>query len=285
MFALCVFGQTEKKEKNLQKYTPSVLLSKGNWEFKIFNNLYTQTKSFGANGKKVDNGRRDSYYTMINQFSYGLSPNVNIGLDLWVKSVKTSPMGGSAFEVFQFQNSEESRTAISGFGPKIKIAPFKKQPYFSLQSTFLIPLAKDLEGRSPDSEHPYLFLEWDRYLWMNQFFYDRQLNDKFQIFLQLSVWYSIVRESSRENNFLETPMSVFFTWFPNTRFSLYFMTEYWAKHHQEAFFAYFVQSGLGGKYQLIPGLLELELLYTNFWAGSEGEGAGQTYNFGIRFIH
>ena len=53
---------------------------------------------------------------------------------------------------------------------------------------------------------------------------------------------------------------------------------------QEAFFAYFVQSGLGGKYQLIPGLMELELLYTNFWAGSEGEGAGQTYNLGIRFI-
>ena len=176
--------------------------------------------------------------------------------------------------------------AITGFGPKIKIAPFKKQPYFSWQSTFLIPIDEDLVGRAPDSDHPYLFLEWDRHLWMNQLFYDRQLGDKLQIFLQLSLWYSIVRESSREDNFLETPMSVFFTWFPNTRISFYFMTEFLSKHHKEAFFfVYFVQSGLGEKYQLIPGLMELELLYTNFWAGSEGEGAGQTYNLGIRFIH
>ncbi len=268
------FSVLAQKEENLQRYTPSVLLSKGNWEFKNFNNIYTQTKSFDSDGKKSDTGRRDTYYTMINQFLYGLSPNINIGMDLWIKSVNISGM-----------DANQSRSGISGVGPKIKIAPFKKLPYFSWQSTFLIPITKDLEGRDPSSENPFLFLDWDRYLWMNQFFYDRQLNDKFQIFVQLSFWYSIVRESSRDSNFLETPISGFITWFPTTRISIYFMTEYWPKHHQEPFFAYFVQSGLGGKYQLIPGLLELELLYTNFWAGSEGEGAGQTYNLGIRFIH
>ena len=48
--------------------------------------------------------------------------------------------------------------------------------------------------------------------------------------------------------------------------------------------SYFIQSGLGGKYQLIPGRLELEALYTNFWIGSDQEGAGQTFNFGVRVI-
>ena len=45
-----------------------------------------------------------------------------------------------------------------------------------------------------------------------------------------------------------------------------------------------MQSGAGGKYQIIDGILELELLYTNFWIGSPGSGAGQTFNLGIRLI-
>ncbi|MEQ9008785.1 MAG: hypothetical protein RLP12_12920, partial [Ekhidna sp.] len=52
-----------------------------------------------------------------------------------------------------------------------------------------------------------------------------------------------------------------------------------------AFFSYFIQSGIGLKYQLVPNLIELEGLYTNFWNGSEGEGAGETINLGIRLIH
>ena len=278
-------AQQEQKKKNLQRYSPSVLLGKGDWELKLFNNLYTQTKSFDAQGKKVENDRRETYYTLINQFLIGINKSINVGADVWVKSVNSNPMGGSAFEVFQIQESEQRRSGVTGIGPKIKIAPIKSQPYFSWQSIFLIPVAKDLEGIALDSKNPFLFLEWDRYLWMNQFFYDRKLGDKFQIFLQLAFWYSIVRDSSREKNFLETPASVFFSYFPTTRISFYFMTEYWPKHHQEPFFAYFIQSGLGGKYQIIPGLMELELLYTNFWIGSEGEGAGQTFNLGLRFIH
>ncbi len=275
-------AQEKKKKENLQQYTPSVLFGRGEWEFKNFNNLYTQTKSFGSGGQKIDNHRRDNYYTMINQFLYGISKQLNVGLDLWVKRVNVIPSDVSGS---MFQNSSGSRTALTGLGPKIKVAPFKKMGYFSWQSTFLFPLASDLEGRKPGTDYEGLFLEWDRYLWMNQFFYDRTLNDKFQIFLQLAFWYSIVRESSRENNFPETPMSVFFSYFPTTRITLYVMTEYWPKHHQEPFYAYFVHSGLGAKYQVIPGLMEVELLYTNFWNGSEGEGAGQTFNLGVRFIH
>jgi hypothetical protein len=68
------------------------------------------------------------------------------------------------------------------------------------------------------------------------------------------------------------------------------MVEYFPTHYNdqgqsfEAFNNYFVQSGLGAKYQLMPQFVELELLYTSFWAGSEGAGAGNTFNLGIRLI-
>ena len=45
---------------------------------------------------------------------------------------------------------------------------------------------------------------------------------------------------------------------------------------------YFVQGGVGAKYQVTKEL-NLELLYTNFFL-SKGEGAGQTFNFGIVFL-
>ena len=69
------------------------------------------------------------------------------------------------------------------------------------------------------------------------------------------------------------------------------MTEYFPTHYndaeQRAEFAsnWFVQSGVGLKYQLVPGLIETELLYTNFWLGSVGNGAGQTFNLGVRVIN
>lgn len=259
----------EQKKKNLQYYSPSILIGKGSWELKNFNNVYTQTKSFDGNGGKVDLGKRDTYYTMINQFLYGISDKLNIGMDLWYKQV----------------NSEgRFRNGVTGVGPKIKLTPLKSVPYFSWQSTFLFPLAEDMESRAPDASEPGLFLEFDRYLWINQLFYDRQLNDNFQIFLQAAFWYSITRDSFREKNFLETPLSVFLSYFPTRRLTFYVMTEYWAKHHEKAFNAFFVQSGLGTKYQIVEGVLELELLYTNFWLGSQDEGAGQTFNLGIRLI-
>ena len=44
-----------------------------------------------------------------------------------------------------------------------------------------------------------------------------------------------------------------------------------------AFYEYFVQSGVGVKYQAIPNLLEFELLYTDFWTGSDSKGAGADF--------
>ncbi|MCR9253286.1 MAG: hypothetical protein NXI20_22930 [bacterium] len=268
----------QAQDQNLQEFTPSILFNRGSYEFKSFQNLYTQTKSFDGSSK-VETGRgRESFFTSINQFLYGINDQLNVGVDVWVKSV--------SLENGTFTN----RTAISGVGPKIKIAPFKKLKRLSIQSTLLFPTADDQEGRAPDAESPGLFLSHDRTLWLTQFFYDKPINDQLQLFFQQAFWYSDVRDSFRDNNYWETQTSVFLSYFPNQRWTVYGMTEYFPTHYNdseqtgEAFFSYFVQSGIGLKYQLIPGFIELESLYTNFWMGSEGNGAGQTFNFGVRII-
>ena len=264
------------QDANLQSYTPSILFDKGAWEFKTFQNLYTQTTSFDAGGSKISTGRgSENYSTSINQFLYGLNAKMNIGVDVWIKNVNVEAQ------------DVDSRTAVVGVGPKIKIAPFEGLERLSIQSTFLFPLADDLEGRPDVTE---AFLHQDGSLWLNQIFYDLPINDQFQLFFQHAFWYNIVRNSFRDNNYLQTQTSVFASFFPTTRLTFYGMTEYFPTHYNdelqkgEGFFSYFVQSGIGTKYQLIPNFIELEFLYTNFWNGSEGQGAGETINIGIRVI-
>lgn len=262
-------------QSNLQNYTPSILFDKGEWEYKTFQNLYTQTKQFNSSGSKVDKGFRETFFTSINQFLYGVNSQVNVGMDVWVKASNSS------------QDAFDTSAGLTGLGPKIKVAPFKDVPRLSIQSTYLFNLSDDPEGMDGDR----YFLEWDGDLWLNQIFFDWQLNDKSQLFFQQAFWYRLVAgTSSVENNFLETQTSIFYSYFPNARWTVYGMSEYFPRHYDlnaqqgEAFFSYFVQSGVGLKYQLVPNLIELEALYTNFWNGSEGQGAGETINLGIRVI-
>lgn len=258
----------------LQRYTPSVVLLNGQWEFKNFHNYYIQTKQFGPNGGKILTGNgRESYYTMINQFLYGVSDHVNIGIDVWIKSVSLEINAGANW------------SAITGIGPKIKL-PLSSLPGFSFQSTFLFPLAENLEG---DAQRA--FLENDRSVWINQLFFDRVIAPDFQVFLQFSFWYSIVRNSFRKHNFVQTPISGFLSYLPTDRWTVYFTTEFWPVHYStieqqaRAFDSFFIQAGIGTKYQLIPGNLEIELLYTNFVYGSLSQGAGETVNVGLRWLN
>ncbi|QNL22030.1 hypothetical protein HZR84_08780 [Hyphobacterium sp. CCMP332] len=264
-----------------------MLLKKGQWEYKLFNNLYTQTKSFNS-GRKADNGNRQNYFSSIHQFLYGVSTNLNIGIDVWFKSVhvQANPKD-NPLRTFRF-NHENSDFTITGIGPKIKIAPFNKIKRLSIQTTILFPIRDDLENSSKNKA----FLEFDRdALWITQIFFDKPIGNDFQLFFQLAPWYTFSRNSFRERNFMQTPTSVFFSWFANDRLTFYFQNEYWPTHYNsseqsfEAFYSWFNQSGFGIKYQLIPGFLEIESLYTNFWIGSDGEGAGETYNLGIRIIN
>ncbi len=267
---LLVHGQN-----NLQNYTPSILFDQGDWEFKTFQNLYTQTKQFDTGGGKLDKGFRETFFTSINQFLYGLNDQINVGVDVWVKASNRT------------LDASSLTAGLTGIGPKVKIAPFKNLPRLSIQSTFLFNTVDDPERNNDDR----YFLEFDSHLWLNQIFFDLPLNEKSQLFFQQAFWYRLSRDGSFvENNFLDTQTSVFYSYFPTSRWTIYAMSEYFPRHYNfdqqraEAFFSYFIQSGIGLKYQLIPNLIELETLYTNFWNGSAGEGAGETINLGIRVI-
>jgi hypothetical protein len=275
---LLILSQSLLAQQNLQSYTPSILFGEGDWEFKSFQNLYTQSRSFDADGNKVATGNTENFFTSINQFLYGVNDQINVGMDVWVKYSNTSADGFN------------SQLGVTGFGPKIKIAPIKQLPRLSIQSTYLFNLVDQPEG---DFNQGIYFLETDADLWLNQIFFDLPLNEKSQLFFQQAFWYRFVNDGSfAANNFLETQTSVFYSYFPNSRWTLYAMSEYFPRHYNpddnveraEAFFSYFAQSGIGTKYQLVPNFIELELLYTNFWAGSEGQGAGETINFGLRII-
>ena len=123
-------------EENLQAYTPSTLLKPGQIEIKLFNNLYTQTAYFDEESKKKDLNERSTYFTGIINSLYGITIDINVGLDVYIKSVRFDSESSSPFSVFNFSSDADTRTALTQFGPKIKISPFKSFRNLAFQSTF-----------------------------------------------------------------------------------------------------------------------------------------------------
>lgn len=283
LLPLFSYSQDENAEINMQDYSPSVLLGEKHWEYKLFNNLYTQTQNFSTEGKRINNAVRATYFTAINQFLYGISPTLNIGADVWVKSVRNDIPGSSPLAVFQFENSLNTRTAVTGFGPKIKIAPFRNLPKLSVQSTFLFPIATDMEGQT--NGKPYL--SDDSYIWFTQLFYDQPIGTKFQLFFQVAPWFYYKRQPQAvgiSRLSFSNPVSAFFSYYATDRITFYLQNEYWPSFGQPFISSWFLQNGIGMKYQLIKGVLETEVLYTKFTAGINA-GAGETFNVGFRLMH
>lgn len=269
-------------EINIQNYTPSVLLRKGQLEYKLFNNLYTQTNTFNVTGEREKNNFRATYFTGINQFLFGISNKLNIGFDIWFKAARIHDVKSNPAEILQLENSTNSRFLISGIGPKIKISPFKKIRGFTMQSTFLLPTGKDMEGRN--TSFPYVSA--DSYLLITQLFYDKPIGNSFQLFSQFSPWLylsSIPRPDGISPFNYSNPASIFFSYFPTQRITLYTQHEWWPSFSTNGVSSWFLQQGMGAKYQIIKGFLEAEIVYTAFTLG-KNSGAGQTFNAGIRFI-
>jgi len=273
-----------EKNKNTQEYTPSVLYKRGQWEYKFFNNLYTQTKGFDDERNKVNNGNRSNYFTSINQFLIGINSKINLGADVWIYSVRVNDsVSDSPFNVLRFERSPDTRTAVGHAGPKIKMAPFKKLSHLSFQTTFLFPVARDMEGR----ENGRPFLSRDSYISITQIFYDLSISRKFQLFFQVAPWVYVAKrkpmaETSRVS--VSSPAGIFFSYFPTKRLTFYVQQEFWPNFGNNGISSWFRQEGLGMKVQVINGILEAEASYTRFTMGAN-TGAGQTINFGLRLIH
>jgi len=271
------------KTKSTQEYTPSVLYNKGQWEFKMFNNLYTQTKGFDSDGNKTDFGSRSNFLTSINQFLFGVNSSINVGADIWINSVRINDSTqDSPFNILKFEQSPNTRTTVGYVGPKIKLIPFKKLSQLSFQTTFLIPTSSDMEGNM--NGRP--FLARDSYISITQIFYDYSISNKFQLFFQVSPWIYIDKDKPEENNSrvsVASPASIFLSYFPTQRYTVFVQQEFWPNYGGTGITSWFRQEGVGMKVQIIEGILEAEASYTRFSHG-RNSGAGQTFNFGLRLI-
>ena len=258
---------------NSSRYIVSSTIRKGSTETKIFNNLYSQ-----KTGSKEDLNERSSFFTTSVSFLYGLNDRVNIGFATRYRKVRNQSLPSSPFEVFGSDEVGSSRSGVTAFGPQIRYAPVPSWENFSIQSSFVLPIGSDLAGS--DSQ-PYI--DWTGATWNTQFFNDFPIGTNFSLFTEIDLLLEDIGSTSKGHaNRFSTPATLIFSYNPNPKTTLYTLggfSPYW-----QATFDYFIQGGIGGKYQFTPKL-ELELLYTKFTNKFLLDTGGQaaTYNLGLRF--
>ena len=263
-----------KKESNIQSYTPSKLLNKGDWDMKWFNNLYTQTKFANSNGDSQTVLRSNFFTSSLDVFT-GVSSNNRINLGLLLEYRSNTIGGRQALAVFDLNNSATARKGLSSFAPAIKFQPLKNVTNFSIQSAFHIPVISEetnVEG---------VYLDQTTFTFQNKFLYDYTFPGKqWQLFTELNTEYNFGDDKSFANNTVVLAPSVFVSYFPNQEFTVLGFVQ-----HSERFGDFtqnYTAIGFGGKYQLTKAL-NLEVLYSNFLRGKDN-GLGQTFNIGLRYL-
>lgn len=274
----------DSKRSVIQEYTPSILLKKGQWDIKWFNNLYTETRDlFGPNGEEQDIPRNTFFTSTVDIFT-GISEsnNFNVGLLLEFRS---NVIGGrDALDVFSFDGERGSaRSGFTSFAPAVKFNPIKSVSNFTIQSAFHIPLIDN------ESEQG-VFLDQDGFIFQNRFFYDYSFaGGDWQLFTELNTEYNFGEQESFAYNSLRLIPGVFLSYFPSSKFTVLALVQ----HIQlisfganDAGFNDFSQDativGGGAKYQLTDEL-NIEFLYSNFVRGND-TGLGQTFNIGLRAL-
>lgn len=278
--ALCAFfkGYSQdslQQKSNIQQYTPSKLVGKGQYDVKWFNNLYTQTKSTFTDGTEP----RQTFFTSTLEGYTGVGTNKrwNVGAILEFRSNVIGDR--SATDVFKFDGENNTaRSGLTSIAPSVKFVPIASVSNFSIQSSFFIPLVDN------ETENG-VFLDQKGYIWQNRFFYDYTFpGDKWQLFSEVNSELSFGdKEESFANNSLNLTPGLFLSYFPSSKFTILAL----AQHSQRLdlgnnFTQDFTAVGGGAKYQLTSAL-NLELLYTNFVRGNN-TGLGQTFNLGLRGI-
>ncbi|MFY7670442.1 hypothetical protein ACOSP6_05090 [Tenacibaculum sp. MEBiC06402] len=279
LFSIASFSQEEEKEEknNLQVFTPSKLLNKGQWDIKWFNGLYTETKQTGPNSSDSREIARQNFFTSTLEVFTGVSENnrINVG---GIIEYRSNTFGGrQALSVFSLEDTSSDRKGISSIAPSVKIQPFENIGNFSIQSAIHIPLLESGDEGNSDG-----FLDQTAWSFQNRFFYDYTFpSGKWQLFTELNTEYGFGDDQSFANNtFLVVP-GAFMSYFPTQDATVLVF----AQHSQR--FGDFEQDntalGLGGKYQLTD-VLNIEVLYSNIVRGYNFQGLGETYSIGLRAL-
>ncbi len=262
---------TENLGASAFRYVVSAAIPQGGVELKIFNNLYSQRS---GDGQTLNT--RSSFFTTSISAIYGWTNRFNAGLEIRFRRVLNSGLPSSPIDVLTSADSGSFRQGITTIGPRIRFAPFKSLPNFSIQSTLAFPIGDQLSG---DGTRP--FIDWNGPSFFTQLFNDKTLNDKLSLFTELDFILEDIGGGSSVNRF-STPGTLIFSYFPNPKTTLYTLGQYspfWTPEID-----YFWQIGLGTKYQFTPNF-ELELLVSKFDNKflSENGGDAATYNLGIRY--
>lgn len=257
---------------NEARYIVSSTITKGSYEFKIFNNLYSQQT---VNNGELEN--RSSFFTTSLSAMYGLNSRFNIGLFTRFRKVRNNTLPSSPFSVFGSDELGSSRAGLTAIGPQVRYAPVPKWENFSIQSSFVFPLGKDLAG---GDTLPYI--DWTGATWNTQFFNDFSIGSKFSLFTEFDILLEdIGRNDAGHVNRFSTPVTIIFSYVPTTKLTFYAIGGY--SPYWQSEFDYFTQVGLGSKYQFTPSV-ELEFLYTDFankFLNDTG-GKAETINVGFR---
>jgi len=286
------FSQEEVEEaqkSNIQEYTPSKLLNKGQWDVKLFNSIYTQTERTDVKSKsvKID---RETFFTSTLEVFTGISKSNRINVGVILQSKSNTYGGVGALEVLSFKDDRKTtRNGLASVAPSLKIQPFKNISNFSLQTSFYIPVFEDVPGA------PYL--DKRSYVWETKFFYDKSFSsDKFQFFGEMDFAYNFgesredadpLTENTGErfaNNSLTLPLSAFISYFPSSKTTVFvsaqqsFLIDLGNDFEQN-----YTQIGVGGKYQLTK-MLNLETSFGKIVRGNNFQGLGQTFSLGIRAL-
>lgn len=270
------FAQEENgiEKSNVQEFTPSKLLNKGQWDVKWFNNLYTETEA-KFNGVKSDKAR-ETYFTSSIDIFTGVSENSKINVGLLAEVRSNVIQGRSATDVFSFDGEAGSaRSGLTSIAPVIKFNPLKNVSNFTVQSAFHIPLI----GEESDARG--VFLDQTAYTFQNRFFYDYTLpSGDWQLFTELNTEYNFGDDTSFANNTYVLAPGVFMSYFPSTKSTILGFVQHFQRIGD--FDQDFTSLGLGGKYQLTK-VLNIEALYSKFIRG-EDTGLGQSFNLGLRAL-
>ena len=285
---------TDIEKSVIQEYTPSKLLKKGQWDIKFFNSIYTQTEQTDSRSNSQDIARQ-TFFTNTTEIFTGVSNNsrVNVGL---ISQVRSNTLGGQgALDVFSFEdNSNDRRSGLTTIAPSIRVQPFRSIANFSFTSSFYIPLFKDKADTVQDTIFSYL--DQRSYAWETKFFYDKTFGgDKWQLFTELDFRFNFGEkpedasqdENSSErfaNNSLFLPASVFLSYFPSSKSTIFV-------NAQQAFLVDlgndFAQNsttfGFGTKYQLTD-ILNIEAYFGKIVRGNNFQGLGQTFSLGLRVL-
>jgi hypothetical protein len=287
--------EDEQTRSNVQEFTPSKLLKKGQWDIKFFNSIYTQTERTDANSTLVTIPRQ-TFFTNTTEVYTGVSKNARINLG-FIFQVRANTYGGAgALDVFSFENNiTDARSGLTTVAPSIRVQPFENAGNFSITSSVFFPVFEDVANA------PYL--DKRSIFWETKFFYDKTFGaDKWQLFTEVDLGFNFgetrqdadpTSENVSErfaNNSLFIPLSAFISYFPSSKSTVFanaqqaFLIGYDNPDSNDSNFSQNSTSiGFGAKYQLTP-VLNVETSFGKIIRGSNFQGLGQTFSLGLRAI-